>query len=523
LIDLRSSNGYAAGETALLQTALPLTALLLAVSLASGCAPSEHYVRPADPPQTGYVQAPAQVEATIRGTAGQAIPRVSLGEEPPDAWWTLLGSDQVNRLVLLALENNQSIAGAKAHLAAARERIRAARGAWYPQVDASAGVQRTRFGATVLGPLAKDFPIFSAYAAGPEVSYDLDVFGGTKARVAQAAAAAQFESAEFGAVALSVSGNVVIEVLEIATVHTQIRVVTEIVADDEHLLGLIRAAREAGAVSALDVLSAQSQADHDRTLLPPLHQQLSVAQDTLANLIGMAPRDWTPIDVDLDDIGTMEKLPVVLPSELVRRRPDIGAAEAQLHAASAAVGIATAEMYPHFTLTARAGEEGLLGGGPSETAWNLLGGLTAPIFHGGALTAQRRAAEDEYQAAFAAYQQTVLNAFAQVADTLQAIGNDADSLRAQRRALDSASASLALTKQGYAAGNAGYLQVLDAQRLQQQARLGEVLASGQRSVDAVKLLLAAGGRVEIPESKPDAPSSQEHTSYDKRSHAINRN
>ena len=494
MIDPSSTVGLAAGDTA-----LPLITLLLAALLASGCVPSEHYVRPADPPQTGYIQTPPQAEGTIGGTEEHAVPQVSLGEEPPDAWWTLLGSDQVNRLVLLALKNNQSLAGAKAHLAAARERIRAARGAWYPQVDASAGVQRTRFGATVLGPLAKDFPIFSAYAAGPQVSYDLDVFGGTKARVAQAAAAAQFESAEFGAVALSVSGNVVIEVLEIATVHTQIRVVNEIVADDEHLLGLLRAAREAGAVSALDVLSAQSQADHDRTLLPPLHQQLSVAQDALANLIGMSPRDWTPIDADLDAIMPMDKLPVVLPSELVRRRPDIGAAEAQLHAASAALGVATAEMYPRFTLTARIGEEGLLGGGPSETAWNLLGGLTAPIFHGGALTAQRRAAEDEYQAAFAAYQQTVLNAFAQVADTLQALGNDADSLRAQRRALDSASASLALTKQGYAAGNAGYLQVLDAQRLQQQARLGEVLASGQRHVDAVKLLLAAGGRVEICE------------------------
>ena len=494
MIDRRSSVGHAAGETA-----LPLTTLLLAAFLSGGCAPSEHYVRPADPPQTGYIQTPAQAGGTIGGTAGQAVPQVSLGEYPPDAWWTLLGSDQVNHLVLLALKNNHSLAVAKAHLAAARERIRAARGAWYPQVDASAGAQRTRFVATVLGPLAKDFPIFSAYAAGPQVSYDLDVFGGTKARVAHAAAAAQFESAELGAVALSISGNVVIEVLEIATVRSQIRVVNEIVADDEHFLGLIRAAREAGAVSALDVLSAQSQADHDRTLLPPLHQQLSVAQDALAILIGMSPRDWTPIAADLDAITPMDRLPVVLPSELVRRRPDIGAAEAQLHAASAALGVATAEMYPHFTLTARIGQEGLLGGGPSETAWNLLGGLTAPIFHGGALTAQRRAAEDEYQAAFAAYQQVVLNAFAQVADTLQALSNDADSLRAQGRALDSASASLALTKQGYAAGNAGYLQVLDAQRLQQQARLGEVLASGRRHVDAVKLLLAAGGRVEMPE------------------------
>jgi NodT family efflux transporter outer membrane factor (OMF) lipoprotein len=486
LIDPRSSVERAAGATALLFTAL----------LASGCASSARYVRPADPSQTRYIQTPAHAEGTIAGASGEAVPHVSLGEEPPDAWWSLLGSDEVNRLVLLALKNNQSLAGAKAHLAAARARVRAARGAWYPQVDASAGVQRTRFGATVLGPLAKDFPLFSAYAAGPEVSYDLDVFGGTSARVAQAAAAAQYESAELGAVALSVSGNVVIELLEIATVRAQIRAAEEIVADDEHMLGLIRAAHEAGAVSALDVLSAQSQADHDRTLLPPLHQQLSVAQDALANLVGVAPSDWTPIEVDLDGIRPTEQLPLVLPSELVRRRPDIGAAEAQLHSASAAIGVATADMYPHFTLTARIGEEGLLGGGPSETAWNLLGGLTAPIFHGGALTARRRAAQDEYQAAFAAYQQTVLNAFGQVADILQALGNDADSLHTQRRALDSASASLALTKLGYTAGNAGYLQVLDAQRLHQQAQLGEVLASRQCYVDAVKLLLAAGGRVE---------------------------
>jgi NodT family efflux transporter outer membrane factor (OMF) lipoprotein len=475
------------------------TAFLLTALLATGCMSSDRYVRPADPLQTGYLNTPAHVAGTVAGTAGEAAPHVALGKMPPGAWWSLLGSDQVNRLVLLALKNNQSLAGAKAHLAAARERIRAERGAWYPQVDVSAGVQRTRFGAPVLGPLAKDFPPFSAYAAGPEVSYDLDVFGGTRARVAQAAAAAQYESAELGAVALSVSGNVVIELLEIATVRAQIRVVEEILAYDEHMLGLIRAAREDDAVSALDVLSAQSQADHDRTLLPPLHQQLSVAQDALADLIGVAPRDWTPIDVDLDAIRPPDELPMVLPSELVRRRPDIVAAEAQLQAASAAVGVATADMYPHFTLTSSIGGEGLLGGGPSETAWNLLGGLTAPVFHGGALTARRRAAQDEYQAAFAAYQQTVLNAFGQVADTLQALGNDADSLRAQRRALDSATASLALTKQGYAAGNAGYLQVLDAQRLHQEAQLGEVLTSGQRCVDVVKLLLAAGGRIELPD------------------------
>jgi outer membrane protein TolC len=187
-----------------------------------------------------------------------------------------------------------------------------------------------------------------------------------------------------------------------------------------------------------------------------------------------------------------------LPSELVHRRPDISAAEAQLHAASAGLGVATANLYPHFTLSAAVGEQGLLGGGPSETALNILGGLTTPVFHGGTLTAERRAAQDEYRAAFAAYRQTVLEAFSQVAGALQALGNDAASLSTQRHALQSAGASLSLTRQAYAAGNAGYIQVLDAQRLHQQAQLGEVQANSERYVDAVKLLLAAGGRVELP-------------------------
>jgi NodT family efflux transporter outer membrane factor (OMF) lipoprotein len=480
-----------------LRKAGALTVLVTAV-LGSGCASRIAYVRPADPFQTQYAQTPVGVKTSVPGPTDESIPQVSFGEGPPDAWWTLLGSEQINRLVSLALENNQSLASAQAHLAAARERIRAARGAWYPQVDATAAAQRTRYGAPVLGSLAEDFPAFSAYTAGPTVSYDFDVFGGTRSRVEQAAASAQYESARLEAVALSVSGNVVIEALQIAAFRAQIRVAQGIIADDEHSLTLIRAAREAGAVSQMDVLSAQSQTDHDRTLLPPLQQELSVAQAVLSSLIGAAPSDWTVPDVDLDELKLAEHLPVALPSELVHRRPDISAAEAQLHAASATLGIATANLYPHFTLSAAIGEQGLLGGGPSETALNILGGLTAPMFHGGTLTAERRVAQDEYRAAFAAYRQIVLEAFSQVAAALQALGNDAASLSTQQHALQSAGASLSLTRQAYAAGNAAHVQVLDAQRLHQQAQLGEVQANSQRYVDAVKLLLAAGGRVELP-------------------------
>jgi NodT family efflux transporter outer membrane factor (OMF) lipoprotein len=469
-----------------------LAALLAAWSL-SGCAVSPRYERPAGPTQTGYLD-PANVQPV---QPAASVPHVSLDKGAAERWWTLLGSSEIDQLVMLALKNNRSLAAAKGHLAAARERLSAARGAWYPEVDAGADAQRTRFGATVLGPLAKDFPPFSAYAAGAQVSYDFDFFGSTRSRVEQAAATAQYQSAQLEAAALSISGNVVIEALEVSVLRAQIRVAERIVADDQHMLGLIRAAREAGAVSQIDVLSAQSQADHDRTLLAPLHQQLSVAQDVLAVLLGAAPADGTPQEVELSTLRLPDDLPVALPSELVRRRPDIDAAEAQLHEAGAAVGIATANLYPNFTLTARLGGEGLMSGGPSETAWNLVGGLSAPIFHGGALRAERRAAQDEYQAAFAAYQQTVLNAFGQVAAALQALVNDAELLSAQQRALDSAAASFTLTRQAYTGGNAGYTQVLDAERLDQQAELGRVQADGQRYIDIVKLLLAAGGRTDV--------------------------
>jgi NodT family efflux transporter outer membrane factor (OMF) lipoprotein len=398
--------------------------------------------------------------------------------------------------VELALANNQSLASAESHLRAARERIGAASGARLPQVDAATSSQRTRIGATVLGPQAKDFPSFSAYTGGVEVSYDLDLFGGTRRRIERAGAEAQYEAALRDAAALSVTGNVVLQVLQLASLSEQIRVVEGIVADDERMLRLIGAANMAGAVSRMDVLSAQSQTDHDRTLLPPLRQQLSMSQDALAILVGAAPADWPAKDFNLRQITFQSEIPAALPSELVHRRPDIVAAEAQLHTASASAGIATASLYPRLTLDGSIGREGLLGGGPSETAWNVLGGLTAPLFHGGTLSAERRAAVEDYQAAFATYRETVLEAFGQVADILQALTNDRDALATQQRALESASASLDLTRQGYQGGNAGYVQVLDAQRLDQQAQLGSVQAETQSYVDAVKLLLAAGGRVD---------------------------
>jgi NodT family efflux transporter outer membrane factor (OMF) lipoprotein len=217
-----------------------------------------------------------------------------------------------------------------------------------------------------------------------------------------------------------------------------------------------------------------------------------MAQDALATLVGSSPADWSAPDFSLAGMSLPQDIPLVVPSELVRSRPDIRAAEAQLHAASAAVGIATADLYPRISLSANIAEQGLIAG-PAGAAWSLVGGITAPIFHGGALSAQRRAAQDAYQAAFAQYQQTVLTAFRQIADTLHALQNGADAVVAQQHALNSATKALELNRDGYTAGTATILQVLDSQRLQQLAELSLVQARTERFLQTVDLFVAAGG------------------------------
>jgi len=291
---------------------------------------------------------------------------------------------------------------------------------------------------------------------------------------------------------LDIAGQVVFDALELASIRAQIEVVQGLLASDQQNLRLVQSANASGVASQVDVTTAQSQLDSDRALLPPLAQQENVAQDALADLIGKSPAQWTPPAFSLAELTLPQDIPLVVPSDLVRVRPDIAAAEAQLHAASAAVGIATADLYPRITLSASVAESGLVGG-PSGAAWSLLGGLTAPIFHGGTLSANRRAAQDAYQATLAQYQQTVLAAFQQVADILHGLANSADEVRTEQQALNSADAALRLNRLGYGAGNAGIVEILDAQRLQQLAELNLVQARTRRYTLTINLFLASGG------------------------------
>jgi NodT family efflux transporter outer membrane factor (OMF) lipoprotein len=487
---------------------LALLAALLTLPLA-GCMVGPDFKPPEPPTQTGYTPSgvPAMPDVAGEGGAqGFALDRKISGD-----WWTLFHSQPLNQLLDQAIAGNRTLVAARATLAQSREAVAQASGGLLPRVDLTAsGIrQRLSYKAFDLNQPPKEFNLF---AIGPSVSYALDIFGLTRRQIEQQAALAELQDYQLDAAYLTLTGNAVRQAITIAALRAQLQALDEIVADDQDNLKLVRDTMNAGTGTEIDVESAQSQMAIDRTLVPPLRQQLSAARHALAILIGRAPADWTPPDFDLAALTLPTELPVSLPSALVRQRPDLLAAEARLHAASAAVGVATASLFPNLTLTASMSQESPMLRSLFTSAgniWSVGGNLAAPIFHGGELQAQKRGAEDAFKAEVATYEETVLESFGQVADVLDALAHDGELLVEERQALASADASLHLTRTSYNLGNASLLQILDAQRLYQQARLGVVRAEAQRYLDTAQLFVAMGGGwwEKVPAIEASEPSS----------------
>ncbi|HXQ21430.1 MAG TPA: efflux transporter outer membrane subunit [Candidatus Acidoferrales bacterium] len=463
------------------------------VGLLSGCAVGPDFVRPAAPDVKTYTAGEA-LDRLSPG-AGETEQRFIVGQEISAEWWELFRSSDLSAAVQQAIAGNQTLAVAEATLARAQEALTVARAAFYPQINAAANALRQQTSAS--RSAVQQTSTFNVFSLGPSVSYSPDVFGGTRRQVEQQAALAENQDYQLAAAYLTLTGNAVSQAINIAGTRLQIKTTEELVADDDKNLSLVRTKFDVGKAARTDVLTAETQLANDRALLPPLRQQLSVARHALSVLLGKFPAEWSPPDFDLAQLTLPGELPVSLPSELVHQRPDILAAEAQLHAASAAIGVATAQMYPSITLSASVGQQALTPDAlfqGSSTVWSLASGLTAPIFQGGALTAQRREAVDAYTGSLATYRQTVLQAFDQVADTLDALAYDADLVADERRALDLADASLDLQRLSYGEGKSDLLQLLDSERLDQQARLGYARAQAQRFQDTAQLFVAMGGR-----------------------------
>jgi len=443
------------------------------------------------PPKTTVTSYTAPGEAPL-----PADQNVALGTRIEGNWWAQFRSPKLDAVIKLAIANNQDIAAAKARVAQAHEQVNAAEGALLPQLSLDATAGRQKYGDALFGPLNITIPPFTYYEVGPAVSVPLDIFGGGRRSVEEANAYKAYQSFELDAAYLSLSGNVAIEALSLASARAQTQVLQGIIAEDQRNVDLVQTALTAGTATRTQLLTAQSQLAADRTLLPDLQQQASVARHALAILAGEAPADWTVPDFTLDDFTLPSQISASLPSELAHQRPDIQAAEAQLHMASAAVGVATANLYPQINLTGDLMQEALLPVNlfnAGSLAYGVAANLTAPIYDGGQLRAKKRAAVDAYQGALASYRQTLLTSFGQVADQLQALSNDSDQLQDENAAAQTAISSRDLARRSFSAGESGILDVIDAERRAAQAELGVSKATSQRLVDTAQLYVALGG------------------------------
>ncbi len=469
-----------------------VAAILLAAGTLAGCTVGPDFKPPSAPTDTTYENGG---DAPLPTPVAEPAQRLAVGQKIAADWWTLFKSPALDDVIKQALAGNPDLAAAAANLKAAQEITNAAQGGAFPQIDAAAGVERQRQNYAAFG-LKQPPAVFNTFSVGATVSYSLDPFGKIRRLVEQRRAEADVRGYELDASYLALTGNVISHALTLASLRAQLAANEDIVAEDERTLALVRQRADVGIATDADVASAEAQHASDRMALPLLQQQESVARHALSVLVGKTPAEWRPPEFALDSLTLPPQIPVTLPSELVHRRPDILAAEAELHAASAAVGVATASLYPDITLGGSAEQIALTTAKlftPAASVWTLAAGISGPIFHGGALEAQKRASEDNYTASAAIYRRTVLESFAQVADVLDGLRHDTALLADARTALDAANHSLDLARQNYNAGNTALLDLLDAQRLHQRALIAYVRVEAQRYLDTSALFLAMGG------------------------------
>jgi NodT family efflux transporter outer membrane factor (OMF) lipoprotein len=456
----------------------------------AGCVAGPDFAPPAAPQSRAFTAAPL---TQLKNSGSE----MDSSQAVPAEWWSLLNSPQLDQTIRQALTANHTLEAARATLAQARALDIVSESARFPSLELDARAGRNKYGAAFLGP-AVQFPPFTFYSIGPAVSYTLDFAGGVRRTIEQQHAFTLFQQQELNAAALSVSGNIALQAVAAAAARAQLDNLLALLEDDRQDVQLVQGAFDAGSGTRVDVLTAQSQLANDQTLLPVLRRELSVATHALAILVGRAPADWSPPEFKLDEFKLPSHIPLSLPSELVHRRPDILASEAQLHVATAAVGVASANLYPQVNLTANASLQSTTLRTLFESssgAWGFAGNLSQPLFNHGELRARQRAALEALHAAAANYQQVILNSFGQVADALEALDHDQELIDSEQAAVTIAADNLALTRESYRAGNSGVLQVLEAQRQNQQARLGLVRAQSQRLQDMVQLLVALGGQL----------------------------
>ena len=464
--------------------------------LLAGCMVGPDFHRPAPPADSGFTARPS--EATVAAPGGHPGDGPQRFAEGAVAyrWWELFGSTEIDRLVEKALRANPDLQSAQAALRAARENLAAQRGALYPQVEADFNASRQKNPATLSSPLENNANFFSLNTAQLNIAYTPDLFGGVRRQIESAAAQTDNQLYTTQAAYLTLTTNVVLAALQEASLRAQIRATRRSIEAAEAVLAKLQGEFGAGQLAQGDIAAQEAVLAQARLALPPLEKQLVQQQDLLAILTGGTPASTPDDKVELDAVTLPADLPLSLPSTLVEQRPDIRAAEANLHAASAQVGVARANRLPNITLTA------LLGGtstgitdllSSENSLYTVAGGVTQPVFQGGALRHRERAAAAAYDQAAAVYRSTVHVALQNVADTLHALDQDARNLQAAAAAEAATARTLKLQRQMLQAGEAGSVAVLNAEQADQTAVAALVQARAARYADTVALFQALGG------------------------------
>jgi NodT family efflux transporter outer membrane factor (OMF) lipoprotein len=473
----------------------PVAGAALAAIALAGCAVGPDFNSPPPPPVTGYTPGGSPVATTSADVAGGAAQKFAMGGDIPGEWWKVFHSRELDGLIAEALAANPSLQAAQASLWQAKENLYAQAGTMLPTVDANSSVTRQQFSPATFGSSGSP-NIFNLFQATVNVSYAPDVFGGKRRQIEATEAQAEYERFELEATYLTLTSNVVTAAVQEVSLRGQIEATQDIIKAESDQLDVMHRQLDLGGIARTDVLTQESEVAQAQATLPPLQKQLSQQRHVLQALIGRFPSQDRGDRLRLASLHLPTRLPVSLPSQLVEQRPDVRAAEAQLHEASAQIGVAIANRLPQFNLTGDYGSSALSTATlftPSTIVWSIGASGTQPIFHGFTLLHQERAAKAAYDVAEAQYRSTVLAAFQNVADALRALQLDAATLKAQQAAVHAASDSLDLTRSQYRLGALTFVNLLDAQRTYQQALLALVQAQAARYADTAALFQALGG------------------------------
>ncbi|HEU0117126.1 MAG TPA: efflux transporter outer membrane subunit [Alphaproteobacteria bacterium] len=473
------------------------SALLSASMLAllAGCAVGPNYHTPAAPNTNSYGEKPTPAETSSADHPHGAAQKFANGADVQAEWWTLFHSEPLNKMITEALAANPDLAAAQAALHVAQENTAAGEGILFPTVVGNFSTTRQKTSGAAAGG---QFPgtLYTLHNASVNVTYGLDLWGASRREVEELSAQEDYQRFQLEAAYLTLTGNIVTAAIQEASLRGQIEATKTIVEDEEKQLQTVQTQFDLGAVNKAAVLSQQANLQQTRATLPGLESRLEQTRHLLSVLTGKPPSDAPAATFDFASLQLPDSLPVTIPSKLVEQRPDIRAADSELHAASASIGVAEANRLPQITLSAGMGTEAISLDKlftPGSGIWSAGFGVAQTIFDGGTLAHQQGAAEASYDQAAALYKKTVLGAFQDVADTLRALEADADTLKAEVIAEQSASENLAITQEQYKDGAISYINLLSAEQLEQQAKLALVQAEAQRYADTAALFQSLGG------------------------------